>query len=311
MAYALERAGATLAERAAFVALVTPYLARDEAANNLILSLTDQIANGGYADVTVEMLRVHDPAAANDEVNGTRAFALRTEPQRLVVCRDEPPEARELLLDDLLARGVSLPGVVGELGAARAVADWWAQRTGVTSTHAMRLGVYRLAAVIRKPRAAGRMREATDAERDLAIEWFEGFNSETAGALGEPPKAWERFRQFGFGRLWLWWVGEGPKSRPVSLAGLSGRTPNGRRIGPVYTPPEERRRGYAEALVARLCQNSLDAGATFCFLFTDLDNPTSNHVYRDIGFEFLAEFAEFDFAPPARAEAGSLAEDVR
>lgn len=297
MSLVVERAGQTLAERKAFVELVAPYLARDEAANNLILSLTDQIANGGYADVTVEMLRAVDPDDATGDVNGTRAFALRTEPHRLVVCRNEPPAARELLLEDLAKRGVSLPGVVGELNAAREAASWWAWRAGLKDVHGTRLGVYRLAAVTEKQRAEGRLLDATDAERDLVIEWFRAFNSETGNALGEAAMAWERFKQHDFRRMCLWTVDEGAGSRIVSLAGVSGRTPNGRRIGPVYTPPEERRRGYAEALVAEVCRQLLDQGAKFCFLFTDLDNPTSNHVYQEIGFEFLAEFAEFDFAP--------------
>ena len=45
--------------------------------------------------------------------------------------------------------------------------------------------------------------------------------------------------------LHLWEDGE-----VVSLAGVGSRTPNGVRIGPVYTPPEARNRGYASALVA-------------------------------------------------------------
>ena len=75
--------------------------------------------------------------------------------------------------------------------------------------------------------------------------------------------------------LYLWEDGE-----VVSLAGVGGPTPNGIRIGPVYTPPESRRRGYASALVADVSQAELDAGRRFCFLFTDLANKTSNHIYE-------------------------------
>jgi predicted GNAT family acetyltransferase len=57
------------------------------------------------------------------------------------------------------------------------------------------------------------------------------------------------------------------------------------RIGPVYTPPEARNRGYASALVAAISQAQLDAGRRFCFLFTDLANPTANHIYQAIGYE--------------------------
>ena len=71
---------------------------------------------------------------------------------------------------------------------------------------------------------------------------------------------------------------------PVSLAGFGSPTPNGIRIGPVYTPPQLRGRGYASALTAHVSQAQLDAGRAFCFLYTDLANPTSNKIYVDIGY---------------------------
>src|SRR5262249_39695999 len=88
-------------------------------------------------------------------------------------------------------------------------------------------------------------------------------------------------RDSNLGGLRLWWDG----SKPVSFAGYGGLTPHGIRIGPVYTPPELRGRGYASACVAALSQEMLDRGRTFCSLFTDLSNPTSNHIYQAIGYE--------------------------
>lgn len=55
------------------------------------------------------------------------------------------------------------------------------------------------------------------------------------------------------------------------------------RIGPVYTPPEHRGRGYAAWVVALLTQQILDAGARPC-LYTDQANPISNKVYERIGY---------------------------
>src|SRR2546421_9200364 len=81
--------------------------------------------------------------------------------------------------------------------------------------------------------------------------------------------------------MWLWDI----DGRVVSLSGVSGPTPHGIRVAPVYTPPELRGRGYAGNLVAAASQAQLDAGRRFVFLFTDLANPTSNHVYRAIGYE--------------------------
>ena len=49
-------------------------------------------------------------------------------------------------------------------------------------------------------------------------------------------------------RFWLWEAA----GEPVSLVGAGSRTPNGIRIGPVYTPPPRRGRGYASALTAEV-----------------------------------------------------------
>ncbi len=89
-------------------------------------------------------------------------------------------------------------------------------------------------------------------------------------------------------RIWLWDDGE-----PVSLAGVGGPTPHGIRVGPVYTPPPFRRRGYASACVAAASQAALDAGRTFVFLVTDLANPTSNHIYQAIGYEPVRDIDEW------------------
>ena len=96
----------------------------------------------------------------------------------------------------------------------------------------------------------------------------------------------------GIGReAWLWFDG----GRAVSLTGVGGLTPHGIRIGPVYTPPELRARGYASNLVAGVTQRQLDAGRDYVFLFTDLANPTSNKIYQDIGYQPVNDIDEWDF----------------
>jgi predicted GNAT family acetyltransferase len=82
----------------------------------------------------------------------------------------------------------------------------------------------------------------------------------------------------------------------VSLSGHSGPTPNGIRIGPVYTPPDLRGNGYATTLVARQSQWLLDNGHRYCFLYTDLANPRSNSIYQRIGYRQIAESAQYRFS---------------
>lgn len=81
----------------------------------------------------------------------------------------------------------------------------------------------------------------------------------------------------------------------VSMAGLAGSTPNGIRIGWVYTPPDFRGKGYASALVTSISQEQLDKGKKFCFLHTDQDNVTSNAIYQRIGYKKVSESTHYIF----------------
>jgi predicted GNAT family acetyltransferase len=67
------------------------------------------------------------------------------------------------------------------------------------------------------------------------------------------------------------------------------------RINLVYTPPDLRRRGYATAAVSALTRRLLDSGRRYCCLYTDLANPTSNSVYRRIGYRPVCDIDEYSF----------------
>ncbi len=98
------------------------------------------------------------------------------------------------------------------------------------------------------------------------------------------------------GRIGYVWEDDGSV---VSLVGAGGETPHGIRIGPVYTPPERRSRGYASSLTAAASQDQLDRGRQFVFLFTDLANPTSNKIYRAIGYEPVCDVDQYRFGADA------------
>jgi predicted GNAT family acetyltransferase len=69
------------------------------------------------------------------------------------------------------------------------------------------------------------------------------------------------------------------------------------RVGPVYTPPALRRRGYAGAATAAASQAALDAGARVVVLYTDLANPTSNALYQRLGHRPVEDRVVMSFAP--------------
>ena len=83
-------------------------------------------------------------------------------------------------------------------------------------------------------------------------------------------------------------------TRPVAMAGVFDAVAGVARIGPVYTPPDRRGRGYASALVAEVSDAVLTRGQR-CILYTDLENPTSNAIYRALGYRAVAEALKYRF----------------
>jgi predicted GNAT family acetyltransferase len=66
------------------------------------------------------------------------------------------------------------------------------------------------------------------------------------------------------------------------------------RIGPVYTPPRNRGRGYGSAVTARAALDVID-NAAIPVLYADRANPTSNKIYRAIGFRPVADRLSVSF----------------
>ena len=65
------------------------------------------------------------------------------------------------------------------------------------------------------------------------------------------------------------------------------------RIGRVYTPPEERCKGYAANLIYELANKLLNIGA-IPILYTDYHYPASNKAYINAGFETKAVLINFN-----------------
>jgi predicted GNAT family acetyltransferase len=266
----------------AFLADASPLLLADEPRHNLILGIAGTLRDHPlhYPDYGLWLAK---------DGSDTVGAALRTPPNNLVLARPRDDSAIEALaaaIDD------ELPGVVAALPEAETFAAAWAARTGATPRLRRAEGVFALERVEQPAPVSGQMREAGVEDRPQLLDWGRAFAEE---ALGETPDD-ESVARFVDHRLQadeagisLW-----EDDAPVSLASFGNPTPNGIRIGPVYTPPEHRRHGYASALVAELSERLL-AKRSFCFLFTDLANPTANRIYEQIGYRRVCEAAEIAF----------------
>lgn len=268
-----------------FLAMAGTFLAEREPEHNLLLGLCSQIRSTPDASGEAPRFIV---VKEGDRVAGA---SLRIPPNNEVLSEMEP-ETVDALVGALA--GEALPGVVGPVEAAGRFARAWSGAHGVRPRLDVRERIFQLTRVIPARPTTGRWRLAEPRDRPVAAEWILAFIEEAIP--GEPPPpdplvTADRWIAGTYRQLYVW----EDKGRPVSMVGAGGETPHGIRIGPVYTPPEQRNRGYASALTAAVSQDQLDRGRQFCFLFTDLANPTSNHIYQAIGYRPIRDVDMYRF----------------
>ena len=281
-------------DAATFLARGAPVLGRDPAANNLPLGIAQQLVDrpGTYASAHFWL------AELDGEVVGA---AMRTPPYPLILA--DPAGHGDDVVDAFVAALApaepSLPGVTANEPWASRFAEAWTAATGRPWRLGIGQGVYALTEVRTPPPTPGSARAASTADRDLLLSWMDAFAAEALQAMprdeGDMQRSIEaRVGPDATGGFTLWEL----DGRPVSLTGwmpIAG----GARVGPVYTPPGERGHGYASNLVADVSASMLERGAAACFLYTDLGNPTSNAIYRRIGYEQVAESSMILFEDPA------------
>jgi len=233
------------------------------------------------------------------------AALLHTPPYQLLLTR-LPGDSAQLLAEELAGRGRQLAGVSGELGDAAAFAAAWSELTGEGCREFRRIRLFRLGHLEPPaPAPDGAARAATSADRDLLESWFQAFGAET-GELGRHHREVVDDR-LSFGGLTLWEA----DGAAVSLAGAQRQVAGVVRIAPVYTPPERRGRGYGGAVTAAVSQAALDAGAAHVVLFTDLANPTSNALYRRLGYRQVEDRVMLQFQHRAARDEGPRADARR
>ena len=267
---------------------IESYLLAREAEHNLLVSIVSQLLQNP------EMFREAPYLATVDQGDGILAVGLRTPPWPLQLSQVQDMDAIPLLVNDVHdVYGDTLSGVNGPSEVTKIFVDQYRRLSG--QSYRLKVGqrVFRLSAVTPVTGVSGNLRKIAQADRPVLQVWLPAFFQE---ALHEErsPDAVKRAIDHYLGRkdqrgIYLWVDG----GEAVSMAIAVGPTPHGIRIIDVYTPPEKRRKGYASACVAGLSQHLLDSGRKFCFLETDLSNPTSNHIYQEVGYRPVCDMDEY------------------
>lgn len=257
------------------------YLLQHEAENNVLLGIVNILLHNPE--------RYPDPAylAMVESEGNVIATAIRTPPRKLLLSKASNLESLTLVAHDLQRE--SLPGVMGLVLEVETFLQAWQRLTGQSYRLLMEMKIHQLTAVQTLIPVNGHLRTIAERDRALLLQWLPAFDAEINLEIMEDI---ERFvtNLLKNPNTYLW-----EDNTPVSLAAGRKFSDTASRIGLVYTPPEYRRKGYATASVAALSQKLLNEGCDRCFLLTDLANPTSNHIYQQIGYVPICDWYEYSF----------------
>lgn len=260
----------------AFRAEAGAFLAADPAGNTVLLTILDRLGRDGlhvYGETAPRFGWWRDGSGA---VSGA---TLRTPPYGQRLGRMPVAAAEELAR--ALAEQDDRPGDVGgDRETALAFAAAWQHATGADWRLDSDERLYRLGELTPPPVPPdGRARAALSGDRELVARWLGEF-CEEAGVRPPEDLAADADQRIAAGTLLLWEDG----GAAVGLAGASPAVAGMSRIGPVYTPPALRGRGYASALTAAASARARACGAQEVLLYTDLSNPVSNSIYQRLGY---------------------------
>lgn len=262
---------------------VKDYLLRNEGMHYLLLGIINTLIHNPTRYENKPYLAVVE---SDGEII---AVAIRTPPRPLLLSQVKDLAAIELIAEDLYKNKEMLTGVNAPNAESEAFAQNWTTQTGESYKLKMALRSFQIEQVKPVNRPNGYLRLATYNDKKLLKQWNQEFSLEALGDVEANSERWVN-NQLRQGTVYLW-----QDKTPVSIACQSGLTPNGTGINMVYTPTKYRRKGYASATVAALSQYLLKKGFKYCFLFTDLSNPTSNHIYQEIGFQPVGDWREYCF----------------
>jgi len=273
-----------------YLATAGSFLRAHPAENTILLGVAETLQARGPAAFGAAAPLFGWRAAPGGEVD---AAFLHTPPYPVVLSA-MPADAATSLAAALAGRGHLPPGVNAATEAGAVFAAAWQERTGQPARAGMRMLLYRLGRLLPpSPPPPGQPRTASASDRDLMVSWLDAFHDE-AGPAGPRESRQVVDDRLSFGGLILW----EHEGTAVSLAARTRPAAGQARVGPVYTPPDLRGRGFGAAATAAVTQAALDDGGDGVLLFTDQANPTSNTLYQRLGYQPAWDWAVLIFGEP-------------
>lgn len=271
-------------ESSAFAEKVEPYLYADEEKNSLFIGILGQIKAGRYEEYFL---------AAVEEGGKVHAACLMTPPYPLQLIVFTPvPDIETEIVRQLLDKGIKVSGVMGDPETAYTFSDAWTAQTGDTAEIRMKQGLFRIDSLNKGwKKSPGTWKVASKKEGPLLEKWLMAFQKETGLPLRTAAEnKWKIEKFIEEKEVYVWEV----DGEVVSCMKKSRPSKHGISVSFVYTPEQHRRKGYAQNLVAEVTEELL-MEFDFVLLYTDSPTPASSRIYREIGYEEIANPIDIEF----------------
>ena len=257
-------------------------LERREVENNLILGICHSLA---------DKTKLYEGCVFINSFDGKKiqATSIKTISKAIVSGNTKDTRHIKNLAEYYLDNNIDLTGVVGESFCSTGFSKFYGKKQVGEKV----LIVHRLASVNDLPSASGKFEPANTDDIDLISNWTVNFEKE---AQTFPVKSKEQSLKttrirVSSDSMFKWTVG----GEIVSIAAIVRRTRHLGIVGLVYTPEKFRGNGYATSCVQKLSEYVLQNGFRHCGLFTDKSNPTSNRIYKKIGYLPITEFTDIEY----------------
>ncbi len=228
-------------------------------------------------------------------IEGGELVALKTEDANAIALQN-PGHAMWLWINETLEKS-RIDKIIGSLcnqlrdnklcaisaqpEFAKKFAEQYSKKTEISYKVSLGMESYQCPKVLKPENVQGKLIQAKLEHIDIVADFCAGFLFWCFGVTvtkeSQIPNAKIMIKS---DNLFLWEV----DNKICAMVNIAHRSVRYARINNVYTQPEQRKNGYASAMVAELSSILIKESLT-PMLYADIKNPTSNNVYKSIGYK--------------------------
>ncbi|WP_313892022.1 GNAT family N-acetyltransferase [Psychrobacillus sp.] len=264
-----------------FAQVAMPFLEKNEDKFSLFLGVLQGIRQGNYENPFMASIEEEGELLALFQMTPPHPLnIIFVNEERMEVCID-------LVISELIKQSIPVESIISGKEWAYSFAEKWQEQTGQSASILMDQGLYRLDQVDDSiEMSPGAWRYANEQDRVLVEAWYHLFVQDT----GLPPsknhaEVQTHVKQMVDNQEVFLWEHNG---ETVSMMKKARPTEHGVTVSLVFTPKEQRKKGYARTMVAAGSKELLEE-FQFCVLYTDMLNPTSNKIYQEIGYQKIID----------------------